>query len=364
MFSLSKHPAALVVIASCAFIQPVSAETGSSSWVQRTIPQRPAIQAPITGSERRRVKGLRSNVDAAKAVQKKKSLGKTLIPPTGDNAAYIAFDQGQYITALKLAEKQAQKSDPQAHTLLGRLYAEGLGVPKNEFTAAKWYRRGAELGDVEAMFAFGVILASGTAVKQNHDGAAQMFERAARKGHAYAHYNLALQFLSGKGKPENPFRASQHLEFAARKGIAEAQYDLAALYQKGHGVKADAYKAALWLRQAADRDMAAAQYEYATVLLKGLGLNQDRPKTMALLHSAATKGIAGAQNRLAHVYSVGIPGVKKSAIDAAKWRYIAKSNGVADPGLDKVIASYPRKVRLEAQKAAQLISDRRRAGLQ
>ncbi|MEM8977100.1 MAG: tetratricopeptide repeat protein, partial [Pseudomonadota bacterium] len=136
------------------------AETGSSSWVQRTIPHRPAAPRPITGTQRRSVKGLPSTVAPQEPRRPKIPLGKTLVAPTGDNAAYIAFDQGQYITALKLAEAQAKKNDPQAHTLLGRLYAEGLGVPRNELTAAKWYRRGAELGDVEAMFAFGVILAS------------------------------------------------------------------------------------------------------------------------------------------------------------------------------------------------------------
>ncbi len=343
--------------------QTAVAETGSSSWIQRTIPQRPSAPTPITGTQRRTVKGVRRTV-APKVPQRGRTpLGKTLVSPTGDNAAYIAFDQGQYLTALRLAEEQAKKNDPQAHTLLGRLYAEGLGVPRDEFTAAKWYRRGAELGDVEAMFAFGVILASGTAVKKNPAGAATMFERAARKGHAYAHYNLALQFLSGQGKPENPFRASQHLEFAARNGIAEAQYDLAALYQKGLGVPADAYKAALWLRRAADRGMAAAQYEYATVLLRGRGLNEDRPKMMALLRSAAMKGVAGAQNRLAHVYAVGIKGVDKSPFEAAKWRYVAKANGIEDAALDKVIAALPKAVRLKAQEAATSLSDRRRAGL-
>lgn len=343
---------------------PTLAETGASSWVQRTIPHRPAAPRPITGTQRRSVKGLPSPTAPRQPLRSKTPLGKTLVTPTGDNAAYIAFDQGQYITALKLAEKQAKKNDPQAHTLLGRLYAEGLGVPRNELTAAKWYRRGAELGDVEAMFAFGVILASGTAVKKNPEGAATMFERAARKGHAYAHYNLALQFLSGKGKPENPFRASQHLEFAARKGIAEAQYDLAALYQKGHGVRADAYKAALWLRQAADRGMAAAQYEYATVLLRGRGLNEDRPKLLGLLRSAALKGVAGAQNRLANVYAVGVKGISKSEFDAAKWRYVAQANGIKDKPLDKVIAAYPKAVRTKARQAAQALTDRQQAGLQ
>ena len=46
-------------------------------------------------------------------------------PPHGDDAAYEAFDQGKYLTALELGLKAAANGDPQAHTLVGRIYEEG-----------------------------------------------------------------------------------------------------------------------------------------------------------------------------------------------------------------------------------------------
>ena len=73
--------------------------------------------------------------------------------PPGDDAAYEAFDQGKYVTALQLAVKAAERGEPKAHTLVGRIYAEGYGTSKNSGLAAQWYARGAELGDPEAMFA-------------------------------------------------------------------------------------------------------------------------------------------------------------------------------------------------------------------
>ena len=84
----------------------------------------------------------------------------------GDDAAYEAFDQGRYLTALELARKAAEADEPQAHTLIGRIYAEGLGVPRNPAVAAKWYARGAELGDPHAMFAYGLMLAEGQGVEK------------------------------------------------------------------------------------------------------------------------------------------------------------------------------------------------------
>ena len=87
----------------------------------------------------------------------------------GENAAYDAFDQGQYLTALSLAEEAAKHGDPQAHTLIGRIYADGLGVPKDESAAARWYARAAELGDTPAMLLLGTMLAEGRGVKKTGD---------------------------------------------------------------------------------------------------------------------------------------------------------------------------------------------------
>ncbi len=88
-----------------------------------------------------------------------------------EDAAYEAFDQGRYLTALDLAVKAAEKGDPQAHTLVGRIYGEGYGVAKNSALAANWYARGAELGDPEAMFAYAMMLADGQGVEKDYDAA-------------------------------------------------------------------------------------------------------------------------------------------------------------------------------------------------
>lgn len=273
-------------------------------------------------------------------------------PAPEKDDAYLAFDQGRYLTALKLAEDLAKRGDALAHTLVARIHAEGLGVPKDEALAASWYKRAAELGDVNAAFAYGVMLAEGRGIEKNRAAAAEMFERAARTGHAAANYNLGLLFLKGDGKPENPIRAAQHIAYAAEKGIAAAQYDLATLYQSGVGVPHDAVETSRWLRAAADQGMPAAQYEYAVLLLRGLGLRADEPKAVDYLTGAAEKNVAGAQNRLAYVYHEGI-GVDKSDVEAAKWRIIAKANGFGeDKTMDDLVAGLKKGDREKAEAAA------------
>lgn len=287
---------------------------------------------------------------------------KTAPSAGGDDEAYLAFDRGSYLTALSLAEAAAARGEPSAHTLIGRIYSEGLGVPRDDKRAAEWFEKGAKLGDVNAEFAIGLMKAEGRGVAKDLAAAATHFEAAAKTGHPAANYNLGLLFLKGDGKPENPYRAAAHIRFAAEKGLAAAQYDLGTLYQHGLGVPNDAAEASRWIRAAADQGMTVAKYEYAVMLLRGLGLTADEPKAIGYLKAAAEDGVAGAQNRLAHIYKDGI-GVDKNLIECAKWRFIAKANGVVDEALDKEIAKLAKADRTAAEKAASEWREKRGIGL-
>lgn len=266
------------------------------------------------------------------------------------DAAYIAYDQGKFLTALALAEAAAGKGNPQAHTLVARIHDEGQGVPKDPITAARWYARGAELCDVPALFSYGLMLAEGRGVGKDRVQAGDMLEKAAISGHALANYNLGLLFMRGDGKPENPYRAAQHILYAAEKGVAAAQYDIGSMYQTGTGVPSDGVQAARWLNRAAAAGYTAAQYDYAVMLLKGLGLEKDKPKAIEYLTAAADKGLPGAQNRLAHLLHEGA-GIDKNPVESAKWRTLAKAGGVLDDGLDAEVAKLSKADRASAERA-------------
>ena len=281
----------------------------------------------------------------------------------GDDAAYEAFDQGQYLTALDLAVKAAERGEPQAHTLVARIYAEGLGASKNSPLAAKWYARGAELGDAEAMFAYGVMLAEGQGIDKDRAEAARMFEAAASRKHALANYNLALLFLRGDGKPENPHRALFHMQFAAEAGVATAQYDLGTMYATGTGTDANAFEAAKWIGKAAAAGHVEAQVDYAVILFRGHGTPPDPKRGAEYFRKAAEKGVATAQNRLARCYAHGA-GVKQDLVEAAKWNFIAKAGGIDDEILEKMLAKISRADRTKAQLAAEQWRDRMLVGLE
>ncbi|MGE0766408.1 MAG: SEL1-like repeat protein [Hyphomicrobiaceae bacterium] len=274
----------------------------------------------------------------------------------GSDAAYEAFDQGKYLTALSIAAKQAKDGDPVAYTMVARIHAEGLGVPQSSKLAAQWYSRGAELGDPEAALGLGALYARGDGVAQDYNKAAEYFEKAAAKGHAEAAYNLALLFLSGKGKPELPIRGFMLMQYAAEKGVIPAMYDLGTLYATGTGTPANAFEAAKWVGKAANAGYPAAELDYAVILTRNHELPKDqldrmRRRAVELLRSASRKGVVAAQNRLAHCYFAGI-GTDKNAIEAAKWHLIAKAGGDKDPELDQAVAALSRTDRQKATVAA------------
>jgi uncharacterized protein len=282
--------------------------------------------------------------------------------PAAEDPAYEAFEQGYYMTALELAVKAAEQDDPQAHTLVGRIYSEGFGTAPNAPLAAGWFARGAELGDTEAMFALGLMLAQGRGVDKDRAAAARYFEAAAQRRHPLANYNLALLYMRGDGKPENPYRALMHMRYAAENGVVAAQYDLGTMYATGTGTDANAFEAAKWIGKAAAAGNVEAQVDYAVILFRGHGVPVDAKRGAEYFRLAAEKGVATAQNRLARCYTHGA-GVPQDPVEAAKWNFIAKAGGVEDEALDQILAKMPRADQAKAKAAAQLWRDRIAVGL-
>ncbi len=357
--------AAMIAVGGC---PPALAET--SSWQQRISPA-PAAKPRAKDETRVKSRSIEPSQapkgplgKAATAPAPKTPLGPTTVPVAteaealaqGSDAAYEAFDQGKYLTALALAAKLAQKGDAIAHTLVARIHAEGLGVPQDAKLAAQWYARGAELGDLEASLALGTQHARGEGVAQDYVRAAQLFESAASKGHPQAVYNLALLFLSGKGKPELPHRGFMLILYAAEKGVVAAMYDVGTLYATGTGTTANAFEAARWIGLAANEGHPEAEVEYAVILMKDHDVPPEqrdkmRKRAVELLRSAARKGLAVAQNRLAQCYQNGL-GTAKNRLEAAKWHLVAKAGGHEDAGLDKLVEALAPPERQRAAAAA------------
>ena len=100
--------------------------------------------------------------------------------------AYGAYERGFYLTAFNLATQRAAQNDAAAMTLLGELYAQGLGVGHDDKKAADWYRLGAEHGDPNAMFSLAMFNMAGRGGLNDHTTAVKLLEQAAKLGQPLA----------------------------------------------------------------------------------------------------------------------------------------------------------------------------------
>jgi uncharacterized protein len=267
--------------------------------------------------------------------------------------AYGAFQRGFYMTAFAIATRRVnEQKDVKAMTLLGELYANGLGVPRDDGKAAEWYRLAADRGDREAMFALAMLhLAGRTGPTANREEGAKLLAAAAKLGHTIAAYDLGLLYIEGQLFPQDFARAAELFRPAAQAGSPEAQYALATLFKEGRGVTKDLDEATRLLEAASRADHTDAQVEFAIALFNGSGVARNEAAAAALLKKAARKGNPIAQNRLANILAIG-RGLPADPVAAIKWHLVAKAAGVSDVPLDGFAQNQPPEVRAAAEKAA------------
>ena len=181
-------------------------------------------------------------------------------------------------------------------------------------SAMRLYQSMARRGNVEAQFRVGTMYSIGQGVRKNEDEAVFWFRRAARNGDELAQDRLAYYYLDGVGRPETDADAERWLRAEAETGTADTRYRLGLMYFRGTIVPQSHAEALHWFRRATENWGEAA-------LLISQRLAQD-----GVLHEVAELGLPEAQHRLGQLYAVG-DGVPRSAAEAAKWQFLAATQG-------------------------------------
>ncbi|MGD9543361.1 MAG: tetratricopeptide repeat protein [Methylocystis sp.] len=160
--------------------------------------------------------------------------------------SYHAGDAATSVAALRYA---AEGGEPLAQWKLGRMYAEGDGVARDDAKAYEYFARIVDhYADDEpdprersmaasAFVAVGLYLRDGVPsakIKPDLDHAFDLFRYAATYfGNADAQYNLARMYLEGAGVRKSMRQAVNWLDLAARKGHPQAQAVLGRLMFTG-----------------------------------------------------------------------------------------------------------------------------------
>lgn len=92
---------------------------------------------------------------------------------------YVAYDRGDYATALKVWLPPATEGDKVSQTYVGEIYEKGLGVQPDYPLAVEWYRKAAEQGYARAQINLGYLYEKGLGVEKDPGTALNWYRRAA-----------------------------------------------------------------------------------------------------------------------------------------------------------------------------------------
>lgn len=174
-----------------------------------------------------------------------------------------ALKAGEKDKAVTSLEYAAEKGHALAQWKLGRMYAEGDGVPRDDLRAFEYFRRIANghaedsPGTPQARFVANAFVALGhyyldgipkTAVKADPGRAREMFSYAASYfGDPDAQFYLGRLYKEGIGGNQDPRQAARWLALSAHKGQHEAQALLGAMLFSGDNVPRQAARGLMWL---------------------------------------------------------------------------------------------------------------------
>lgn len=187
-------------------------------------------------------------------------------PQQAFRKGFEAYRSGDVETSLPALKYAAENGHPLAAWKLGRMYADGDGVPHDDLKAFQYFSRIVESFDDDqasedrrelsavssAFVAVGVYSLNGiptARMKPDPQRALQMFQFAATNfGDANAQYNLGRMFLDGAAGAKNVGQAVRWLSLAAEKSHRQAQALLGHILFSGEGgVARQRARGLMWL---------------------------------------------------------------------------------------------------------------------
>ena len=243
-------------------------------------------------------------------------------------AGQVAYNRGNYATALQEFRPLADQGHAEAQNSLGFMYQNGKGVAQDDRQAVEWYRKAADQGNAAGQNNLGYMYANGRGVAQDDRQAVEWYRKAADQGNAAGQNSLGFMYRNGRGVAQDDRQAVEWFRKAADQGNATAQRNLGVMYQNGIGVSQDDRQAVEWFRKAADQGHASGQNRLGVMYQDGRGVAQDDRQAVEWYRKAADQGHALGQNNLGFMYDEG-RGVAQDDRQAVEWYRKAADQGNA-----------------------------------
>lgn len=190
------------------------------------------------------------------------------------------------VAALKYAASQGH---PLAQWKLGRMYADGDGVPRDDVQAYNYFL---------------------SIVSSFHEDDDDELDRRDLAVVANAYVAVGVYALNGVAKAKveaDPARAFSMFQFAAMNfGDPNAQYNLGRMLLDGRGCEKDQRQAARWFNLAAEKQHHAAQALLGHMLFFGQGVQQQKGRGLMWLTLARDSATAPKDKWILDLYTKAI----------------------------------------------------------
>ena len=211
--------------------------------------------------------------------------------------SYRSGNSASSIDALKYA---AAGGESLAQWKLGRMYADGDGVPRDDYRAyqyfqeivdrydednASWREKSVVASAYVAVGVFELNGISGSRLRSDPEAAMRMFHYAATNfGDSNAQYNLARLYMDGAaGVARDSRQAARWFNLAAEKGHVESQALLGHLLFSGDGVQPQRARGLMWLTLAREGASAKTQAWVDALYQQDMKAASDNDRQVALV---------------------------------------------------------------------------------
>ena len=124
----------------------------------------------------------------------------------------------------------AEAGDPEAQSLLGRMYLDGEGVEQSDKKAFKWISLAAEQNEPYALDYLGYMYYEGRGTEKSFEKALDCFVRSAEEGNPEGAFNAGSMYVQGEGAEKDLPKAEEYFHIAADSGDPMALTELARIY--------------------------------------------------------------------------------------------------------------------------------------
>ncbi|MCC6471908.1 MAG: SEL1-like repeat protein [Alphaproteobacteria bacterium] len=258
---------------------------------------------------------------------------------TSANSPRLHFQLGRALLrgqrrdeALPHLLEAADKGHLAAYALLGNIYTGDL---RNPTEGLKWLQRGIERGDDTSRLVLGEMYVDGNGIPRNMAEGLRLLEPMANKGVALAIYKMGVIYLFGDNALGRDYaKALYWYQRAAALGVARAQNDIGYMVENGFGIAKDPRRAADWYRIAGEQGWGKAQVNLGRMYESGSGVPQDLKEALYWYRLAADSTLeedrAAGRARVEAIRKRVEP-TQIAEVDARanKWRKLAAEETVA-----------------------------------